>query len=75
MVGAGRDAVVHRQLLERAAGEPVDTGIPDMEDVCGARFQHQYAQGADIATIDIVGLAGAGLGVQPGIGGRDDAVG
>ena len=57
------------ELLQRVAGQAVDSGVADMKDMRGRRFDDQRAQRTDIALVPVVGvLAPPGLGVQPGIG-------
>ena len=61
-----RHAMVVGQLLQRAAGQAIQAGIADVEDVCGGRLQDQDVQRADVALVLVVGkLALPGLCMQP----------
>ena len=48
------DAVVLGELLQRAAGHPIDAAVADMEDVGRARLDDERAQRADIALVLVV---------------------
>ena len=68
--------VILGKLLQRIAGQAIDPAVADMEQMRGARFQHHHRQRADIPPVRLIGVAaGAGLGMQPGIGRGDDALG
>ncbi len=69
------DPMIVGELLEGVAGQAIEAGIADMEDVSGCRLHDHHAQRADIALVPVVGvLASAGLRMEPGIGGIDDAL-
>src|SRR6476619_1758348 len=56
------------ELLEGAAGRPVDAGVANMKNMRGRGFDDDRAQCADIAFVFLVGvLASPGLGMQPGV--------
>ncbi len=68
------DSMILGELLEGTADQAIDARIADMEDMRGGRLQDHHAEGADIALVPVVGVpAAAGLGVEPGVGGIDDA--
>jgi hypothetical protein len=50
------DAVVLRELLERAALQPVDARVPDVENMRGGRLEDQAAQRADVAAVLVVAV-------------------
>src|SRR5205085_10702710 len=61
------DAMVVGELLQRVAGQPVDTGVADVEEMRGGRLDDHGGQRADIAAILVIGVLAAGLRMQPGI--------
>jgi hypothetical protein len=61
-------AVILRELLERGTGQPVDPGVPDVENVGGRRLEHQGGEGADVAAILVVAVGAVVRSrVQPGV--------
>src|SRR5262249_40165340 len=50
------DTVVLRELLERAALQPVDARVPDVEYMCRGRLENQPGERADEAAVPVVAV-------------------
>ena len=63
--------VVFGERLHGVAAQPQDAHVTGVEEMGGAALEHQHGHGADVAALGIVPVhAPLGLGMQPGVGGR-----
>src|SRR5690606_6695818 len=75
-IRAGPQLVVPRELFKLTVLQTIDARVAHMEQVGRGRLDDQRAEGADVAALTVVTvLALAGLGVQPGAGGGQHALG
>ena len=76
LLGGQPEPVVLGQGFQCRVAQPVDARIPHMEQVCLGALEYQGTQGADIALVPVVAmLALPGLGMEPGVGGGQHALG
>ena len=69
------NSMIVGELLEGIAYHAIDPRIPDMKNMRGRGLNDHHAQGAHVPLVFIIWvLASAGLGMEPGVGCRDDAL-
>ena len=68
-------AVVNSELFKRAPVYPIDARVANVKEMRRGGFDHQRAEGTDVATVTVVAiLAAPALRIQPGVERADHAL-